>query len=96
MSVIRKIRANYPKNKLEIISITKDESHEAFSAAAQKQKMNWTHIFGYTNLITSYGDFGIPKVILINPKGKIIYMREEEKDYDLSYLTKLVSVELKH
>ena len=92
MPVIRRIRANYPKDKLEIISITKDENHGAFSNAVQKQKMNWIHIFNDKNLIKSYGAWNfVPKIFLIDPDGKIVYTRDDEKEYNLVLLTKLLS-----
>lgn len=90
MPVIRKIRAIYPTDKLEIIGITLDTDSSKFVKAVEKYNMNWTHVFGDIHFIKSFGVQVIPEVFLIDNKGKIAYKREEEKDYQLEYLQKLL------
>lgn len=46
-------------------------------------------------LINSYGNKNsIPQLYLINPYGKIIYSLEDEKDYKLEILKKLISEQI--
>ena len=53
----------------------------AFSKAVKKYKMNWVHIFGNEDLIKKYGDKAVPMLYLLDGAGKVIYSREEDKDY---------------
>ena len=78
---LKRIRESYPENKLQIISITYDKDTMAFSKAVKKYKMNWVHIFGNEDLIKKYGDKAVPMLYLLDGAGKVIYSREEDKDY---------------
>lgn len=94
MPAINAMRENYSLDKFEIISVTLDDDLTKFKEAAVKYNMNWKHIFGDKDLVKKYGVIGIPEIYLIDKSGKIIYKREEEKDYKLEYLTKLVAEKL--
>jgi len=94
MPTIKAMRENYSLDKFEVISVTLDDDLAKFSEAAKKYNMNWKHIFGDKDLVKKYGVIGIPEIYLIDKTGKIIYKREEEKDYKLEYLTKLLSEKL--
>jgi thiol-disulfide isomerase/thioredoxin len=78
---LKRIRDSYPEDRLEIISITYDQDTMAFSRAVKKYKMNWIHIFGDEDLIKKYGDQAVPMVYLLDDTGKVIYSREEDKDF---------------
>lgn len=86
---IKRIRDSYPEDKLQIISITYDRDTMAFSKAVQKYNMNWIHIFGDEDLIKKYGDQAVPMVYLLDETGKVIYSREQDKDYGDGKLTLL-------
>lgn len=95
---LKRMRDSYPEDKLQIISITYDKDTMAFSRAVQKYNMNWIHIFGDEELIKEYGDKAVPMVYLLDDTGKIIYSREEDKDYDegkLIILSKILEERLK-
>ena len=94
MPTINLMREKYSTDKFEIISVTLDDDLTKFSEAAKKYNMNWKHIFGDKDLVKKYGVIGIPEIYLIDKTGKIIYKREEEKDYKLEYLTKLLAEKL--
>jgi hypothetical protein len=43
--------------------------------------MNWINIYNDISLITKYGgEKAIPRVYLINPKGQIVYSREDDNN----------------
>jgi thiol-disulfide isomerase/thioredoxin len=81
MPALKRIRDSYPADKLQIISITYDKDTMAFSRAVRKYKMNWIQIIGDEDLIKKYGDQAVPMVFLLDDTGKVIYSREEDKDY---------------
>ncbi len=82
LPALKRIRDSYPgNNKLKIISITYDKDKMVFLKAVQKYNMNWIHIFGDEDLIKKYGDQAVPMLYLLDDTGKIIYSREEDKDY---------------
>ena len=89
---IKEIQASYSTDKLEIIGITQDRDSTAFVNAVKKYEVNWIHIYGDKILEKAYnGDLAIPKVFLINAQGIIVYSRDEEEDFDLVYLRKLLA-----
>ena len=46
----------------------------------QEANMDWTQIYNERNLIVSYGGYkGIPRILLINKAGQVIY---ENTNYD--------------
>lgn len=92
--IIKKIREIYPADKLEIIGITLDADSSRFVKAVEKYGMNWKHIFGDTRIIKSFGVQPIPEVFLIDSTGIIAYKRDEERDYQLEYLQKLLKDKL--
>ncbi|MFY7911324.1 MAG: TlpA family protein disulfide reductase [Emticicia sp.] len=75
------MREKYSTDKFEIISVTLDDNLTQFSEAIKKYNMNWKHIYGDKDLVKKYGVIGIPEIYLIDKTGKIIYKREEEKDF---------------
>lgn len=78
---IKKIREDYSPDKLVIIGISADVDYKNFEAAIRKNKMNWIHIYGNTDLAPMYGVNAIPAVFLIDKNGTIIFRGEgEEKD----------------
>lgn len=89
---IRGIRERYPKSKLVIISVTYDVDTLAFLRTVKKYNMNWIHVFGDEDLIKKYGDKAIPTVYLLDRTGRVIYSREEDKDYGRGKLVKLSKV----
>ncbi len=70
---IKKIRKDYPANKLAIIGISEDVDYKNFDAVINKNNMDWIHVFGNTDLGPMYGVDAIPAVILIDQNGTIIF-----------------------
>lgn len=91
---IRKMRETYKKDKLEIISFSNDSDSLKFKDAIKKYQMNWTHVMSDINLLKTYAIIGIPVVYLIDQKGEIIYSRDEEKDFELDVLSKILAKKL--
>lgn len=92
---IQKLREEYPENKLEIISISLDTNNESFLNALKKTNTSFLHVFGNQEIIKNYAVSSIPQYILINPKGQIIYNKEEENDANIKKLKTLLRDSIK-
>ena len=93
---IKEIRNKYSEENLKIIFITQDNNMASFSNAIVKHKINFgIHIFSTPNLINIYGAQMIPKTLLIDPKGIIIYNNQIEKDNNLDVLNQLLKEKIK-
>jgi|SRR5665647_148076 len=90
MPQIKSLHQKYPKDQLEIISITVDKTYGNFSAALKKINADWTQIYQGSDLVTRYGVGLIPQVFLINEKGVMVFNMEEEKDYQFIKLKKIL------
>ncbi len=78
---IKKIRNDFPAEKLIIIGVNIDRSFALCKAAILKNTMNWVHIFDEENKISNlFGVLSIPATILINKQGVIIYNSGERED----------------
>lgn len=85
---INALRRTYSKEDLEIIGVNCDTDTIAFSNCIEKNKMNWTHIFGDSDLNKAYGNRPLPSLYLINKKGIIIYSNWEDNNDKLVTLLK--------
>jgi thiol-disulfide isomerase/thioredoxin len=91
LPTIKRLNAEYGKGKLAVISASIDTDKKAFMHAVKKHGINWTNIFHDTELEKIFlKTYAIPQVYLIDPYGKLVYSREEEKDYDLNKLTEIL------
>jgi thiol-disulfide isomerase/thioredoxin len=91
MPVFDSIYKTYGPDKIEIISINCDDNAANFKNAIKKNNMHWINIYNDERLINQYGKTrSLPQVYLIDKDGRIIYSREEDKDYDLSMLRKII------
>jgi len=94
MPFLGSLREKY-SGELEIISIAYPTSISLVKDQIAKQKMNWTTVYNDINLINSYGGMGaIPKLILIDKSGKIVYHNQKDNDVDLTILVKLLEQNL--
>jgi thiol-disulfide isomerase/thioredoxin len=91
MPEIKKIKEKYPSSKLEIISISRDEDQSKILAFIKKNQMDWTQIVNDIELMNDFAVQAIPKNILIDDNGKIIYIIEGN---DLDELKKLLKERL--
>jgi thiol-disulfide isomerase/thioredoxin len=90
MGTIRSLNDEYAQ-KLVVISVSTDHNKKAFIQAVKKYKMNWINIFHDIEIENIFlKNSAIPQVYLIDPKGMLIYSRDEEKDYDLQKLKKIL------
>lgn len=95
MPQIRQIRFKYPKDQLEVLFFTLDKDTSAFKKSVKKNDIGWgRHFFASNDHIRTFGAQAIPQVYLINPKGIILYNRDEENDYDLKFLLEFLNSEL--
>jgi thiol-disulfide isomerase/thioredoxin len=77
---VKRIRAAYGRDQLEIISISLDRRRNDFEAALKKHGMTWTQVFGDREVVKAYNVSGIPAMFLIDPQGKIVYDYLKETD----------------
>lgn len=77
--LIKSIRNKYKPSDLSIIYFSQDKDKDKMLSFIKKKKMNWTHIFGDTQIMKDYYVDGIPKTILIDSEGKIVYMRNDKQ-----------------
>ena len=94
MPFLSGLREKYSE-QLEIISIAYPTSISQAKDVIAKQKMNWVNIYNDISLINSYGGMGaIPKLILIDKSGKIVYDNQKDNDSDLKVLVNLLEQNL--
>lgn len=88
--IIKSIREKYPKEFLEIISISLDKTYSNFNTAIKKTNADWTQIFQGSEIVNQYAIGPVPQVFLISEKGIVIYNRNEEHDPGLVILKKIL------
>ena len=94
MPFLSDLREKYSE-QLEIISIAYPTNISLVKDQIAKQKMIWTNIYNDISLINSYGGMGaIPKLILIDKSGKIVYDNQKDNDADLTILVNLLEQNL--
>ena len=87
---LNKITANIPEDKLVRIFITQDKEMAVLEKSMKKYDLTGIHLFADSQLIKKYKAAAIPQVYLIDKEGKIIYDRDELRDYDLEQLSVVV------
>jgi thiol-disulfide isomerase/thioredoxin len=70
---IKKIRNDFDRKILEIVSISYDKDSIAFINGVKKYELNWFNIFNNPKIRNAYGDTPIPALYLIDPNGIICY-----------------------
>lgn len=91
LPTIKKLNDEYGNSKLAVISVSIDKDKKAFMDAIKKYGITWTNILHDIELENIFlKTSAIPQVYLIDPSGKLVYSREEQKDYHLNKLTKIL------
>lgn len=91
---IKTIRQRYAPEKLEMVFVTLDSDSTKFIEAVRKHGLPGIHVYNDVELLKRYGVTSIPKVYLIGPTGTLLYSRDEQRDINLDYLTKLIGEEM--
>ena len=81
------------KNKLEVVYVAYQSSLDEYKKMIEKYQLNWLHIYNDVDFINGFGGYrGIPRLYIIDKQGKIIYVNQNDKSYDigLKRLSKLV------
>jgi peroxiredoxin len=90
---IKEIRKKYTSDKLEILGISADRDSKKLYSFVKKQQMNWLHFYdGNREIGQLYGVDAIPRLILVNKEGKMIYdsyLKENDKDSLIKLLESL-------
>jgi thiol-disulfide isomerase/thioredoxin len=81
MPFLKKIRNDFPEEKLVIIGVNKDKNVTILQEAVIKNAINWVHIFDQENKIQNlFGVISFPTTILINKDGVVVYNSSERED----------------
>jgi thiol-disulfide isomerase/thioredoxin len=70
---IKKIRQDYPADKLIIIGMSDDRDYKRFESVIKEYSMNCIHIFGNKEMLKIFGVDAIPATFLIDKDGILIY-----------------------
>jgi len=92
MPMLKNIRQDYSKEKLEIISVSYDRDSVAFLKAVNSLKMNWTLLYSNNDLKNLFGNKPIPSLYLIDADGIIIFSSWED---EISKLHEILTNKLK-
>lgn len=80
---LKKLRAEFPEDKLVILGISGDRNMSDLKNAIAKHKIPWTNIFeGGRRIELIYHINAIPTTILINDHGEIVYNSAYRNDKD--------------
>ena len=85
---IKKIRDDYPENKLAIISVSGDYDINEFKSMIKEKDMNWIHIYGDKTMPIKFGVTAYPTIFLIDKNGTIIFDGKGKDTDDLIALLK--------
>jgi thiol-disulfide isomerase/thioredoxin len=90
LPALNELTANVPGDKLVRIFITEDSDTVAFDKARIKYSLTGIHLYANKELIAKYKATAIPQLYLIDKEGKIIYDRDDLKDYELVILSEVI------
>jgi thiol-disulfide isomerase/thioredoxin len=85
---IKKIRADFPPDKLAIIGISSDVDYKYFSRIVKEKEMDWIQVFGDQSVSEIFGVSAIPRTFLIDKNGIIIFDGKKEGNDELIKLLK--------
>jgi thiol-disulfide isomerase/thioredoxin len=88
--LLKTFRAHYSSQKLVMISLSIDNDRKNLEKAIAEDKPTWPQILVDNNLRNSYVIGSIPEILLLNPRGIVIYNREQENDYKMNKLEQLL------
>lgn len=76
--LVKKIYDRYNREQLNIVSISVDEKQEAWKKSLQEEQMPWTQLWcnskqSYTDIRKYYDLNSIPRLLLIDPRGRIVF-----------------------
>lgn len=93
ISIVLDIKKKY-SDYVDFVFVTTDEDRLDFEKAVEKFNITGRHAFIDDSLMKTFGAQVIPKVYLIKSNGLVLYNRNEEKDFKLEYLVKLLEKEI--
>jgi thiol-disulfide isomerase/thioredoxin len=94
LPMIQEILKTASKERLEVVYVAYQSSIEEYRKMIEKYQMKWIHIYSDIEFINAFGGNGaIPRLYIIDKLGKIIYVNQNDKSYDigLKRLSNLVS-----
>lgn len=89
--VLKRVKEEFPKEKLEMIGISVDKDVSAFLRVIRERKMDWTHLLEEKKMLTLLFDVkAFPTLILIDPSGDIVY-RKVGGGLDIEVLREIIN-----
>ncbi|RZF60227.1 TlpA family protein disulfide reductase [Sphingobacterium corticibacterium] len=71
---IKALRKEFPENRLKIVGISIDRDSTSFINSIEEHKMDWIHSLDRGSLLSGkLGINTIPRVVLLNRSGRIVY-----------------------
>ena len=75
---VKKLHGDYNRNELNVISISMDEKKADWEKALKEEDMPWTQLRagdrkGYTDIMMNYNVVSIPRLVIIDPEGKVVF-----------------------
>lgn len=92
LPAIKKIYETYSHNKLAVIGVSNEADSTTFLNAVDKYGVTWTKLYNSDALRQKYGVMGWPKLLLIDPSGKIVYDRKQENPETIDSLLLLQNI----
>ncbi|WP_343668461.1 TlpA disulfide reductase family protein [Chitinophaga sp.] len=89
--LLRKIRQQYSKEQLEIISVAVGSAPEKVRQFIKEQQMDWMNIVDNDKINQLYQINAYPEVFLIERKGNIIYKYSDYPDPNLGNLQQILA-----
>ncbi len=93
ISLVLDMKKKY-SDYIDVVFVSADEDRLDFEKAVKKFNITGRHAFINDDLMKAFGAQVIPKVYLIKSDGLVLYNRNEEKDFKLEYLEKLIEKEI--
>ena len=73
---LKGLAEKYADRGLVIVSISTDKDRDAWLKALGEEQMPWLNLLDESNISNDYGVTGIPSVFLIDPKGEIVFGKQ--------------------
>ncbi|MNL31667.1 Thiol-disulfide oxidoreductase ResA [compost metagenome] len=77
---LRLLRENFSEDRLKIVGISIDRDSVSFINSVKENKMDWIHSFDRGGILSSsLGFSSIPRIVLLDRNGSIVYYKKGGK-----------------
>ncbi|NML41997.1 TlpA family protein disulfide reductase [Chitinophaga sp. G-6-1-13] len=92
LPAIKKIHGLYSRDQLAVIGVSADKDTTAFLKAVEKYEVSWIKLKWDDTFTDKYAVASLPRLFLIDPTGKIIYERKQERSDQIDSLPLLQDI----